>query len=181
MRRFIGKPHCPRHARCNRSFPLRRALSGHTLLRAPHSPFLQKQKFLQIRVRYRKSVVLLARVIVSAHENLGELSPAVFRDWRATPPFKRFRVFCGVFSLFALVASRRRTAGGALCLPPCLRVLVAPLPQKSHTASRVAIFGDPVIGAHILFYGRKFTLLPKAVCMRLLGGALAKTSFCLRE
>ena len=30
---------------------------------APHSPFLQKQKFLQIRVRYRKSAVLLARNI----------------------------------------------------------------------------------------------------------------------
>ena len=66
-------------------------------------------------------------------------------------------------------------------MPPCLRVLVAPLPQKSHTASRVAIFGDPVNGAHILFYGRKFTLFPKAASIRLLGGALAKTSFCLRE
>ena len=93
----------------------------------------------------RKLQFPFLRIIVSAHENLGELSPAVFRDWRATPPFKRFRVLCGVFSLFLLVATRRRTAGGALCLPPSPRVLVAPLPQKSHTASRVAIFGDPVI------------------------------------
>jgi len=37
---------------------------------------------------------------LTPHENLGKLLPAVFRDWRATPPFKRFRVLCGVFSLF---------------------------------------------------------------------------------
>ena len=49
----------------------------------------------------QKASFLLLQIIVSAHENLGELSPAIFRDWRATPPFKRFRVFCGVFSLFA--------------------------------------------------------------------------------
>ena len=133
-----------------------------------------------MQVRYRKSAVLLARVIVSAHENLGELSPAVFRDWRATPPFKRFRVFCGVFSLFALVASRRRTAGGALFLPPCLRVLVAPLPQKSHTASRVAIFGDPVIGTHILFMGANSPSSPKPYVCGNSGALWQKRRFATR-
>ena len=64
----------------------------------------------------------------------------------------------GVF-LAALVATRQRRAGGALCLPPSPRTLVAPLPQKSHTATRVAIFGDPVIlMARILLGCRNFTL-----------------------
>ena len=40
---------------CVWSFPLRRAFSGHTILCAPHSPFLHKQKFLQIRVRGAKA------------------------------------------------------------------------------------------------------------------------------
>ncbi|HIY96111.1 MAG TPA: hypothetical protein H9729_00305, partial [Candidatus Borkfalkia excrementigallinarum] len=56
-----------------------------------------------------------------------------------------------------------------LCLPPSPRVLVAPLPQKSHTAARVAIFGDPVIfKGKLIIYGRKFTL--SAYALRLIEG-----------
>ena len=55
-----------------------------------------------------------------------------------------------LFSLFVLVATRRRTAGGALCLPPSPCTLVAPYPQKSHTATRVAIFGGPIIGGSLI-------------------------------
>ena len=109
------------------------------------------------------------------HENLGKLLPAVFRDWRATPPFKRFRVLCGVFSLF-IVATRRRTAGGALCLPPSPRVLVSPLPQKSHTASRVAIFGDPVIfKGTLIFMGKNSPSSQKPYVCGYLGALLAAT------
>ena len=62
----------------------------------------------------------------------------------------------------ALVATRRRRADGSLYLPPHPRVLVAPYPQKSHTAPRVAIFGDPVyLRAHHK-YARRFHPFRKA-------------------
>ena len=66
------------------------------------------------------------------HENLGKLLPAVFRDLRATPPFKRFQRFLRRF------------------LP-----LFAPFKGT------------------LIIYGQKFTLFPKAVCMRLFGGAFS--------
>ena len=40
-------------------------------------------------------------LIISVHENLGELSPAIFRDSRTNPMFVRFRSLCTVFFLFA--------------------------------------------------------------------------------
>ncbi|HIY96273.1 MAG TPA: hypothetical protein H9729_01145 [Candidatus Borkfalkia excrementigallinarum] len=44
---------------------------------------------------------MIKSIETSVHENLGELSPAVFRDLRATPPFKR-SAFSAAFSpLFA--------------------------------------------------------------------------------
>ena len=96
------------------------------------------------RVRGGKEGGCDLRGVIGVHKFSFELTKENFVRLRATPPFKCFRVFCGVFSLFALVATRRRRAGGALYLPPRPRVLVAPLPQKSHIATRVAIFGGPV-------------------------------------
>ena len=51
------------------------------------------------------------------HENLGELTPAIFRDLRQTPLTARW----AAQSEFSLAARRWQgaMAGGALCLPPC--------------------------------------------------------------
>ena len=110
---------------------------GHTILRAPHSPFLQKQRCLQIGVRCAKARFCLReriareicfKLIKQISANLGET--------RAAFPSCH-------------VATRRRRASGARSLPPSPRTLV---PQKSHTAMRVAIFGGPVVfkGTHII-------------------------------
>ena len=40
-------------------------------------------------------------LIHSVHENLGELSPAIFRELRTNPMFARLRGLCIVFFLFA--------------------------------------------------------------------------------
>ena len=103
------------------------------------------------------------------------------RDFEDNPDARR-SVSGAAFGVFlaALVATRRRTAGGALCLPPCLRVLVAPLPQKSHTASRVAIFGDPIIGAHLLFMGANSPSSRKPQVYGYLGALSEKRRFRTR-
>ena len=69
------------------------------ILRAPHSPFLQK--------RFRANTGALTQKRGFACASNYWLSAKSFwadkmisSELRATPPFKRFRVFCGVFSLF---------------------------------------------------------------------------------
>ena len=50
----------------------------------------------KLRVKTKNAIFVFASK--EFHENLGELSPAVFRDWRATPPFKRLSAFSAAFS-----------------------------------------------------------------------------------
>ena len=131
-------------------------------MRAPHSPFLQKQRCLQIGVRCAKARFCLReriareicfKLIKQISANLGET--------RAAFPSCH-------------VATRRRRASGARSLPPSPRTLVAPFPQKSHTASRVAIFGDPIIGAHLLLTGANSPSSPKPQVYGYLGALFEK-------
>ena len=45
------------------------------------------------KLRAKTKSVIFVFASKEFHENLGELSPAVFRDLRATPPFKRPSAF----------------------------------------------------------------------------------------
>ena len=85
------------------------------------------------------------------------------------------------FLFAALVATRRRRAGGAHSLPPSPRTLVAPLPQKSHTASRVAIFGGPHCLGLSAMTRAAFTLSPQPNVFGKLGALRQKRGFATRS
>ena len=103
----------------------------------------------QIGCALAKASFCHAHLIILAFARISQKRCCDSLDFRENP---RARGFAAnrLFSLFALIATRQRTAGGALYLPPSPRTLVAPLPRKSHTASRVAIFGGPVIEGSLI-------------------------------
>jgi len=80
-------------------FPSRAIFQGTHTIQSRGSPFPQKAKaFAKLSALSQKRRFGTRKII--AREILGKLLPANFCDFKATPPFKRFRVFSGIFSLF---------------------------------------------------------------------------------